>query len=70
LSPLVSQRLTFFLSAEHHSYMERLAQFMETGDVNPAVGRRYRLDEVPDAIADLEAGNARGKSVIVVGERS
>lgn len=68
LSPFVSQRLTFFLSAEHHSHMERLARFMENGDVAPAVGRRYRLDEVSQAIADLEAGRARGKSVIVIEE--
>jgi NADPH:quinone reductase-like Zn-dependent oxidoreductase len=68
LSPFVSQRLTFFLSTEHHSYMERLASYMETGEVVPAVGRRYRLEEAPKAIADLEAGRARGKSVIVVEE--
>lgn len=68
LSPFVSQRLTFFISAEHHSHMERLARFMEQGDVTPAIGRRYRLEAVPQAIADLEAGRARGKSVIVVDE--
>ena len=69
-SPFVSQRLTFFLSTEHHSHMERLATFMESGDVVPAVGRRYRLEQASRAIADLEAGRARGKSVIVVGEGS
>ena len=66
LSPFVSQRLTFFLSAEHHSHMERLATYLETGEVVPAVGRRYPLEEAPLAIADLEEGRARGKSVIVV----
>jgi NADPH:quinone reductase-like Zn-dependent oxidoreductase len=68
LSPFVSQRLTFFLSTEHHRYMERLASYMETGEVVPAVGRRYRLEEAPKAIADLVAGRARCKSVIVVEE--
>lgn len=66
LSPFVSQRLTFFLSAEDYTHIEMLASFMEDGRVNPALGRRYRLDEVPQAIADLESGRARGKSVIVV----
>jgi NADPH:quinone reductase-like Zn-dependent oxidoreductase len=70
LSPFVPQRLTFFISAEHHSHIERLARFMKDGDVIPAVGRRYRLEEVPEAIADLEAGRARGKSVVIVGEDS
>ena len=70
LSPFVPQRLTFFLSTEHHSHIERLARFMKDGDVIPAVGRRYRLEEVPEAIADLEAGRARGKSVVLMGEAS
>jgi NADPH:quinone reductase-like Zn-dependent oxidoreductase len=70
LSPFVSQRLTFFLSSEHYNHIERLARFIEEGDVTPAVGRRYRLEEVPEAIADLEAGRARGKSVVVIGEGS
>lgn len=64
------RRLTLFLSAEHHSHMERLAELLESGEVAPSVGRRYRLDEVPAAIADLEAGQARGKSLIVVGNGS
>ncbi len=68
LSPFVSQRLTFFLCEEHFSHMERLAGFFETGDVTPAVGRRYGLEEVPAAISDLEAGRARGKSVIAIGK--
>jgi NADPH:quinone reductase-like Zn-dependent oxidoreductase len=68
LSPFVSQRLTFFISAEDYRHIERLATFMEAGDVVPAVGRRYRLEEAPQAIADLESGRARGKSVIVIDE--
>jgi NADPH:quinone reductase-like Zn-dependent oxidoreductase len=63
---LVSQRLTFFISAEHYSHIERLANFLEEGSVVPAVGQRYRLDEVRSAISDLEAGRAKGKSVIVI----
>lgn len=66
LSPFVSQRLTFFLSAEHYRHMEALAGYLESGDVVPAVGHLYSLDEVPTAIADLQTGKARGKSVIVV----
>lgn len=67
VSPFVSQRLTFFLSKEHHAHMERLAHYMESGEVVPAVGRHYRLAAAPTAITDLEAGRTSGKSVIVVG---
>lgn len=66
LSPFIGQRLTMFISSESHTNIERLAEFMADGRVTPAVGRRYLLQEAPAAIADLEAGKASGKSVIVV----
>ena len=66
LSPFVAQRLTMFISEEHFSHIERLAGYMDRGDVVPPVGRTYRLDQVPAAIDDLEAGRARGKSVVVM----
>ena len=65
-SLFVSQRMRTFISREHHSNMERLADHLESGAVVPAIGRRYRLDQVPAAIADLAAGRASGKSVIIV----
>jgi len=68
LSPFVSQSLTFFLSTEHYSHMERLAGYLGTGEVTPAVSRTYGLDDVAAALSDLEAGRARGKTVIVVRE--
>jgi NADPH:quinone reductase-like Zn-dependent oxidoreductase len=65
-SPFVSQRLTMFISTEDHRFIDRLAGFIERGEVTPAVGARYELEEAPAAIADLAAGRAEGKSVIVV----
>jgi NADPH:quinone reductase-like Zn-dependent oxidoreductase len=71
MSPFVSQRLTMFISTESHTHIQRLADFMADGRLTPAVGRTYRLEDVPSAIADLEAGRASGKSVVVVrGEES
>ncbi len=66
LSPFVSQRLTTFISEEHHRHIDRLAEYLGTGAVVPAVGERYALDGVAAAITDLSAGKAAGKSVIVV----
>ncbi len=68
LSAFVPQRLTFFLSVVRPDRLERLAAHLERGDVVPAVGRRYPLDQAPTALADLVAGLARGKSVILVKE--
>ncbi len=66
LSPFVSQRMTMFISKEHYRYIEELAGFIERGEVTPSVGQRYPLEQVPQAIADLAAGEAQGKSAIVV----
>ncbi len=66
LSPFVSPRLAFFISTEHYRYIEKLAGFIERGEVTPAVGRTYGLDETQTAIDDLVAGRAQGKSAIVI----
>lgn len=66
LSPFVGQRLTTFVSTEHHSFIERLTAHLEAGAVVPAVGRRFDLDDAGQAIRALEAGDTSGKSVIVV----
>jgi NADPH:quinone reductase-like Zn-dependent oxidoreductase len=66
MSPIVSQRLTMFVAAEDHVWIDRLARYLADGSVVPSVGARYPLADAPTALADLEAGKARGKSVIVV----
>ncbi len=66
LSPLVRQRLTTFISTEHGQGIERLRDAIEAGDLVPAIGRSYRLDEAPDALRDLESGRIRGKAVVEV----
>ena len=66
LSPFVRQRLTTFISTEDRSFVERLAHFIEFGDVTPTVGHRFPLDETADAVRHLDRGASRGKSVIVV----
>ncbi len=66
LSLFIRQRLTTFINKEHYSFMERLAGHIESGAVVPAIGQRFELEGVPDAIRRLEAGESSGKSVIVV----
>jgi len=65
-SPFVRQRLTMFISKEHHSWMETLATYLESGAVVPAIDGRFRLDETADALRRLEEGHTSGKSVIVI----
>ena len=66
LSRLVRQRLTFFLSKERGSDLERLTEFIEAGKVTPSIDRTFSLDHVPEAMRHLESGNARGKIAISV----
>jgi NADPH:quinone reductase-like Zn-dependent oxidoreductase len=64
LSPFVGQRLTMLASKEHHTHIEAVSHFIETGQVTPIVDRSYPLAEVPDAMRHLEAGHVRGKIAI------
>lgn len=66
LSPFVRQRLTFFISTESLEFIEPLAAHLADGTVTPTIGSRYDLDQVPTAIAAMEAGEVTGKAVIKV----
>ncbi len=67
LSPFISQSLKMFMSKEDHTFMDQLGRMMEEGQVVPAIGDRYHLADVPQAIQHLVDGKARGKSVITIG---
>lgn len=68
LSPFVSHRLTMFMSTEAHSFIERLAEHLESGAVVPAVSNRFPLDQAREAMRQFETGAARGKTVIRVAD--
>jgi|SRR5882672_9496907 len=64
LSPFVSQKFQFFLADLTKEDLTLIGELMQTGKVKPVIDRRYKLSEVPAAIAYLEEGHARGKVVI------
>ncbi len=66
LSRFVGQRLTTFVSTEHHRYLDALRPLIEAGDVTPAVDQTYPLADAPVAMRRLEAGQARGKIAITI----
>src|SRR5437870_3070767 len=66
LSPFVSQEMGIFMADMNQKDLTVLADLMESGKVKPVIDRRYKLSEVPAAIAYLEEGHARGKVVITV----
>jgi NADPH:quinone reductase-like Zn-dependent oxidoreductase len=66
LAPFVSQTMTSFTVSPNRADLEALKELIEAGEVSPVIDRRYSLAEVPEAIAYLEQGHARGKVVISV----
>ncbi len=66
LSPFLAQRLTMFLSTEDHSFMDRLAGYLASGDVVPSIGGRFELDETAEAMRQLAHGEISGKFVIAL----
>lgn len=44
--------------------LELLSELIQAGRVRPQIDRRYQFAEIPDAIAYLEHGHARGKVVV------
>ena len=66
LSPFLSQRLSSFTVSPNTKDLDRLRELVEAGTVSPVIDRRHPLADVPEAIAYLEEGHARGKVVIGV----
>ncbi|QBR92993.1 NAD(P)-dependent alcohol dehydrogenase [Nocardioides euryhalodurans] len=67
LSPLVRQRLRFFVASEKATELARLVALAEEGAFVPAVERTWPLPDAAAAIDHLAEGRARGKLVVSVG---
>ena len=66
LSWFVSQNLVGILARRSQEDLAIMHDLMEAGQVIPVIDRRYRLDDVPEAIRYLEEGHARGKVVMTL----
>jgi NADPH:quinone reductase-like Zn-dependent oxidoreductase len=66
LSPFVDQEIGLMLAELNKEDLQLIGKMMETGEITPVIDRRYRLDEVPEAIRYSEAGRARGKIIIEI----
>jgi NADPH:quinone reductase-like Zn-dependent oxidoreductase len=66
VSLVVRQRLAMLASKERGSDLERLGEHLRAGTVRPTIDRTYPLDQVPDAMRHLEAGDVRGKVAITI----
>jgi NADPH:quinone reductase-like Zn-dependent oxidoreductase len=67
LSLFVSQKLVvFFLAKPNKGDLTIICELMATGKVTPVIDKRYKLSEIPEALAYMEQGHARGKVVIAL----
>lgn len=66
LSVVSKQRFANFINKERASDLERLTGLIDVGQVTPSIDRTYPLDQVPEALRQLAAGQVRGKVAITI----
>jgi len=68
LSPLVRHRLAMYVARENGRDLATIGELADAGQLSSVVDGPYPFEEAALAIARLEAGAARGKVVVTVGE--
>ena len=67
-SPFVGHRLAMYVASENSRDLETLAELADAGRIRSAVDGPYPFEAAASAIARLDAGQARGKIVVTVGD--
>ena len=70
LSAVGNRKLLLMMAKRNTADLATVMELVKDGKVRPAIDRRYRLDEIRDAIAYVTEGHARGKVVVVMEPRS
>jgi NADPH:quinone reductase-like Zn-dependent oxidoreductase len=66
LSPFVGHSLKALLSSPNQEDLAALAALVAEGEVTPAVGNTYPLEQAAEAIEHVGAGRSRGKTVVTI----
>jgi NADPH:quinone reductase-like Zn-dependent oxidoreductase len=69
MAPFVSQRVAradAVAAADKKQHLMTLTGLVESGQVTPVIDRRYRFEEIPEAVSYQERGHAAGKVVVAV----
>jgi NADPH:quinone reductase-like Zn-dependent oxidoreductase len=64
-APFVAERIRPVRSRMRREDLAALVDLVDSGMVTPVIGQTFSLGDTPAAIAHVEAGHARGKTVIV-----
>src|SRR5713101_3212453 len=70
LSSFTDQKFAQYMTKVSKQDLSMLGDLIQAGKVRPVIKRTYKLSEAPEAIRQLDAGHARGKLVITIGEES
>jgi NADPH:quinone reductase-like Zn-dependent oxidoreductase len=70
LSPFISQKMGMFMADLTKQDLTILGDLMQSGKVTPVIDKTYPLSQIAEAMRYLEAGHARGKVIITVGEEN
>jgi len=70
LSAFGNRKLSLFMAKRNQADLATVMQLVNDGQVRPAIDRRYRLDQIREAIAYVTDGHARGKVIVVMEPRS
>jgi NADPH:quinone reductase-like Zn-dependent oxidoreductase len=65
-SPFIAQRLATLVAVQAPEDLISLKELLETGQVTPVIGRRFRLSEASDALRHQGEGHSEGKTVITL----
>ena len=68
LSPFLHQRLAMYVARENSRDLEILGELADAGRLRSVVDGPYPFEEAAQAIARLDAGQARGKIVVTVAD--
>jgi len=70
LSSFINQKFAQYMTKVSKPDLILLGELIQAGKVRPVIERTYKLNDAPEAFRQLDAGHARGKLVITVGEES
>jgi NADPH:quinone reductase-like Zn-dependent oxidoreductase len=68
LKRFMTQEMSMMLADMNRKDLTFLADLFQAGKVKPVIDKTYTLSQLPEALAYLEEGHARGKVVITVGD--
>jgi NADPH:quinone reductase-like Zn-dependent oxidoreductase len=70
LSSFTNQKFAQYMTKMSKQDLILLGDLIQGGKLRPVIERTYTLNDAPEALRHLDAGHARGKLVITIGEES